>query len=56
MEHIVNRSLFLIVVLIDFSSRSEGWYKNDVTTFEGSKIDIAISRFGISQIINGPCF
>ena len=25
------------------------------TAFEGSKIDIAISRFGISQITNGPC-
>lgn len=50
MEHIVNRSLFLIVVLIDFSSRSEGWYKNDVTTFEGSKIDIAISPLGLCEI------
>ena len=29
----------------------EGWYQNNVTTFEGCKIDTATSQFGLSQII-----
>ena len=32
----------------------EGWYQNDITTFEGCKIDTATSQFGLSQIIKEP--
>ena len=29
----------------------QGWYQNDIETFEGCNIDIATSQFGSSQII-----
>ena len=32
----------------------QGWYQNDITTFEGCKTDIATSQFGLSQIIKEP--
>ena len=49
-----NKSPFLIVVLVDFNVRMQGWYQNDITTFEGFKIDIATSQFGLSQIRKEP--
>ena len=54
LEHIANKNPFLIVVLVDFNARMQGWYQNDITTFEGCKIDIATSQFGLSQIIKEP--
>ena len=32
----------------------QGWYQNDIATFEGCKIDIATSQFGLSQIMEEP--
>ena len=54
MEHITNKSPFLIIVLGDFNARIKGWYQNDITTFEGCKIDVATSQFSLSQIIKEP--
>ena len=54
MEHIANKSSFVIVVLRDFNERMEGWYQNDITTFEGCKIDITTSQFGLSQTVKEP--
>ena len=51
MEHIANKRPLLIVVLGDFNERMQGWYQNDITTFEGCKIDIATSQFVLWQII-----
>ena len=46
LEHIANKSPFL---LGNFNARMQGWYQNDITTFEGCKIDIATFQFGLSQ-------
>ena len=51
LEHIANKSPFL---LGNFNARMQGRYQNDMTTFEGWKIDIATSQFGLSQIIKQP--
>ena len=48
LEHIANKSPFL---LGDFNAKMQGRYQTDVTTFEGCKIEIATSQFGLSQII-----
>ena len=32
----------------------QGWYQNDITTFEGCKIDIATSQFTMSKILKEP--
>ena len=54
MEHIANKNPFLIVVLGDFNTKMQAWYQNNITTFEGCKIDIETSKFGLSQIIEEP--
>ena len=42
LEHI-KKSQFLIVVLGDFNARIQSWYQNNMTYFEGSKINMATS-------------
>ena len=32
----------------------QGWYQNDIATFEGFKMATATSQFGLSQIIKEP--
>ena len=53
LEHIANKSPFL---LGDFNARMQGRYQNDITTFEGCRIGIATSQFGLSQIIKQPTY
>ena len=45
LQHTLNKSPFLIVGLRDFNARMQGWYQNVITTLEGSKIDMAFSKF-----------
>ena len=45
LEHSVNKTPFLIAVLGYFNERMHGWYQNDTTAFEGSKINIATFQF-----------
>ena len=54
LEHIVNKSPSLIVVLGDFNTKMHCWYQSDISTLEGCKINIATSQFGFRQIIKEP--
>ena len=45
---------FLIVIIGDFNAKSTNWYLNDVTRFEGLKIEFLASQFAMSQVINEP--
>ena len=54
LEHIVNKSLFLIVVLGDFNAKKQSWYQNNIKTFERSRIDMATSQFSLNQILKEP--
>ena len=45
---------YLTVALGDFNAKSSLWYNNDITAYEGSKIDGATSQFGLQQIIKEP--
>ena len=56
LEHNINKSLILIGVLGDFNARAKSWYKNHITAFGGSKIDIATSSFGLSEKMNQCMF
>ena len=51
MEHIENKSPFLIVVLDNFNARMQDWYQHDITIFEEFKIDMTISQFSLFQTI-----
>ena len=41
----------LTVILGDFNTKSSLWCNNDITTYEGFKIDGVTSQFGLQQII-----
>ena len=45
---------FLTVFLGDFNAKWSLLYNNDITTYEGSKIDSATSRFELQQLIKEP--
>ena len=45
---------FLTVILGDFNTKSNLWFKGDKTTYERSKIDGVISIFRLQQIIYDP--
>ena len=49
---IINKNSFLIVALGDFNAKTTNWYKNDINSYEGLKIDTITSQFGLQQIIN----
>ena len=38
----------------DFNVRSSSWWKNDLLTSEGSKVDAITSSYGLSQLIREP--
>ena len=40
LNEISKKSPFLTVALSDFNAKSQTWFKNDKTSYEGSKIDI----------------
>ena len=54
LECIVNESSFLTAVLGDFNGILKGRYKNDITTFEGCKIDTTTFQSGLHKIIKEP--
>ena len=45
---------FLTVIHGDFNAKSSLWYNNNITTYEGSKIDGVTSQFGLQQKIKKP--
>ena len=46
LEHIANKSPFLIALL---DAKMQGWYQNDITTFEGCEIDIVTFQFDLTE-------
>ena len=45
---------FLIVLLGDLNAKLSKWYKNDSTSYEGTKIDDITSQFGMQPLIIEP--
>ena len=46
LNSIINSNPFLIVALGNFNAKTTNWYKNDINSYEGLKIDIITSQFG----------
>ena len=53
LDKIVNKNP-LIVALGDFNAKTTNWYKNDINSYEGLKIDTITSQLGLQQLINEP--
>ena len=51
LDSIMTNNPFLTVILGDFNAKSSLRYNNDITTYEGSKIDGVTSQFGLQQKI-----
>ena len=56
LNSITNKNPFLIVGLGNFNAKTSNWYKNDINTYEGLRIDAVTSQLGIQQIINEPTY
>ena len=54
LDTIVNKNPFLIVAFGDFNVKITNWYKNDIKSYEGLKIDTITSQFSLQQLINEP--
>ena len=42
------------IILGDFNARSKSWWKSDIDTNEGTKIDAVTSSYGLQQLISQP--
>ena len=51
-DEINKKSTFLAVTLGYFNAKSQTWFKNDKTLYEGSKFDILTCSHGLHQLIN----
>ena len=52
LDTISNKNPYLIIILGDFNAKSSNWYKQDKTTYEGSKIE-AINNISVwTNIVN----
>ena len=50
----MSQNLHFILVTGDFNVRSSSWWKNDLTTNDGSQIDAIALSNGLSQLIREP--
>ena len=51
---LITKNPFLTVALGDFNAKSQTWFRNDKTSYEGSKLDILTCSHGLHQLINEP--
>ena len=42
------------VILGDFNARSQSWWSDDITSFEGSHIDSLTTTYGFHELISDP--
>ena len=54
LDKIANKSPYVLVVHSDFNIKSSNCYKDNKTTYEGSKIDAITSHFDLQQLIKEP--
>ena len=52
LDSIVFRYPYLIIVLGDFNVHTKGWHHLAKTTYEGTRIDVIRSQFGLAQMIH----
>ena len=54
LNHVKQLKSSFLVILGDFNARSKSWYSDDITTYEGSKIDSLTKTHGLHQLISQP--
>ena len=56
LDIIAKTNPFLTVFLDNFNAKLSKWYENNITSYEGTKIDGITSQFGMQQLINEPMY
>ena len=51
---IIAKSPSFVLITGDFNARSTNWWKNDLSTSEGTQINSLTTSYGLSQIISDP--
>ena len=51
---LAQKNPFLMTTIKEFNAKSENWYSQDKTSFEGKTIESINSQFGLYQLINVP--
>ena len=54
LNHVKKLKSSFLLILGDFNARSKSWCLDDVTTYEGSKIDSLTTTHGLYQLISQP--
>ena len=53
-DDIIAKKPLLLRITGDFNVRSSNWWKNDLSTPEGTQVDLFTTSYGLSQIISDP--
>ena len=51
---IIAKNALLVLIADNFNVRSTNWWKNDLSTFEGTQVDSLTTSYSLSQIISDP--
>ena len=51
---IIAKNPLFVLITDDFNVRSTIWWKNDLSTSEGTQVDSLTTSFGLSQLISDP--
>ena len=51
---IIAKNPLFVLITSDFNVRSINWWKNDLSTSEGTQVDSLTAFYGLSQIISDP--
>ena len=51
---VIAKNPLFVLITGDFNVRSTNWWKNDLSTSEGTQVDSLITSYGLSQIISDP--
>ena len=51
---IIAKNPLFVLITVDFNIRSTNWWKNDLSTSEGTQVDSLTTSYGLSQIISDP--
>ena len=51
---IVSKNPLFVLITGDFNVRSSNWWKNDLSTSEGTQVNSLTAFYGLSRIISDP--
>ena len=56
LDKIQENNPFMTIVLGEFNAKSNNWYKSDIISLEGSKVDTIVNSYDLNQLIQEPTY